>query len=65
MVTSKQWMKQQARNYHLVGTWDNFKFRENVQGERIGDTVKFRSITIAHWIEKGRRIPIDGLKRSM
>lgn len=62
---SQQWIKQQASNRQLVGTWDNFEFRENVQGERVGDVVKFRSITMALWIEKGWRIPIDGLKQSM
>lgn len=27
--------------------WDNFKYQENVAGKRIGDIVKFRSVTIA------------------
>ena len=64
-TTSKQWIRQQASNSHLVGTWDNFEYRENVQGEQVGDTVKFRSITMALWIEKGWRLPVDGLKQSM
>lgn len=52
-LSSKQWIRQQAQNRQLVGTWDNFEFRENVQGERVGDVVKFRSITMALWIERG------------
>ena len=62
---SKNWIKQQATNYRLVGAWDNFEFRENVHGERVDDTVKFRSITMALWIRHGWRIPKDGLKQWM
>lgn len=51
-LMSKQWIKQQANNRQLVGTWDNFEFRDNVYSERVGDLVKFRSITMALWIEK-------------
>ena len=51
--SSKGWIKQQAKNYQLVGTWDNFEYRENVHGERVGDIVKFRSITMALWVQKG------------
>ena len=36
-----------------------------MQGEHVGDIVKFRSITMALWIEKSWRIPIDGLKQLM
>lgn len=64
-LMSKQWIKQQANNRQLVGTWDNFEFRENVHGERVGDLVKFRSITMALWIEKGWRIPLNGLRQSI
>lgn len=46
-VTSQQWIRQQASNRQLVGTWDNFEYQENVNEERIGDRVKFRSITMA------------------
>ncbi len=45
------WIKQQAQNPKLVGTWDNFEYRENVYGER--DKVKFQSITMALWIKNG------------
>lgn len=64
-LMNKKWIKQQANNCQLVGTWDNFEYRENVHGERIGDTVKFRSITMALWIQKGWRIPKEGLKQTM
>lgn len=57
--------RQQAKNCQLIESWDNFKLRENVHGERVGDIVKFRSITMALWIQKGWRIPVDGLKQSM
>ena len=40
-------IKKQASNYKLVGSWDNFEYRKNVVGERIGDIVKFRFMTIA------------------
>ena len=63
--SSKKWIKQQATNPRLVGSWDNFEYRENVHGERVGDTVKFRSITMALWICQGWRIPETGLKQSM
>lgn len=62
---SKEWIKQQAKNYQLVGIWDNFEYQENVCGERVGDVVQFRSITMALWVQKGWRIPIEGLKQSM
>ena len=58
-------IKAQASNCKLVGTWNNFEYRENVAGERIGDTVKFRSVTIALWNKNGWRIPVTGLKQSM
>lgn len=64
-LANKKWIKQQANNRQLVGTWDNFEYRENVHGERVGDTVKFRSITMALWIQKGWRIPRKGLKQTM
>ena len=64
-LASQAWIKEQATNCKLVGTWDNFEYRENVHGERIGDTVKFRSITMALWIKNGWRISIGGLKQSM
>lgn len=38
---SKALIKQQSTNRRLVGTWDNFEYRENVHRERIGDVVKF------------------------
>lgn len=59
------WIRQQSTNRKLVGTWDYFEYRENVQGEQIGDTVKFRSVTMALWIKNGWRIPSTGLKQSM
>lgn len=62
---SALWIKQQASNLRLVGTWDNFEYRENVHGERIGDLVKFKSITMALWVEHGWRIPPEGLKQWM
>lgn len=46
-TSSAAFIKEQASNCKLVGTWDNFEYRENVAGERIGDVVKFRSITMA------------------
>lgn len=55
----------QASNRKLVGTWDNFEYRENVHGERMGDKVKFCSITMALLILNGWRIPEEGLKQSM
>ena len=46
-LSSKQWIRRQANNCQLVGTWVNFEYQKNVQGERVGDVVRFRSITIA------------------
>lgn len=51
--SSQNWIKQQATNPCLVGSWDNFKYQENVHRKRLGDTVKFRSITMALWICQG------------
>ena len=65
MSSSAAFIKQQATNCKLVGTWDNFEYRENVAGERIGDIVKFRSVTMALWIKNGWRIPSTGLKQWM
>lgn len=50
---STAFIKKQASNCRLVGSWDNFEYRENVVGEKIGDTVKFRSVTMALWIKNG------------
>ena len=63
--SSAAWIKAQASNCRLVGSWDNFEYRENVHGERVGDTVKFRSVTMALWIKSGWRIPPTGLKQWM
>lgn len=62
-TSSAAFIKEQASNCKLVGTWDNFEYRENVAGERISDTVKFRSVTMALWIKNGWRIPGTGLKQ--
>ena len=62
---SRSWIKSQSSNRRLVGSWDNFEFHENVHGERTGDTVKFRSVTMALWIQQGWRIPDTGLQQSM
>lgn len=43
---STVFIKQQVTNCKLVGLWDNFKYRENRIGEKVGDTVKFRSVTM-------------------
>ena len=34
-------------------------------GEKIGDTVKFRSVTMSLWIKNGWRMPTAGLKQWM
>lgn len=52
-LMQQKWIKQQANNQQHVGTWDNFEYQENVQGEHISDTVKFRSIIMTLWILKG------------
>ena len=64
-TSSATFIKEQAFNNKLVGTWDNFEYRENVAGKRIGDIVKFRSVTMALWIKSGWRIPATGLKQWM
>ena len=64
-TSSIAWIKAQGSNCKLVGTWDNFEFRENVYGKRVGDIVKFRSVTMALWIQQGWQIPNLGLKQWM
>lgn len=64
-ASSSAFIKAQASNRKLIGTWDNFEYRENIAGERIDDTVKFRSVTMALWIKNGWRISATGLKQSM
>ena len=64
-ASSAAFIKEQVFNCKLVGTWDNFEYRKNVAGERIGDIVKFRFITMALWIKSGWRIPDGGLKQWM
>ncbi|MCJ1468817.1 hypothetical protein MMC07_007447 [Pseudocyphellaria aurata] len=63
--SSMAMIKDQSTNHRLVGTWDNFEYRENVHGERVGDTVKFCSVTMALWVKNGWEIPSTGLKQSM
>ena len=62
---SKLWINEQANNHQLVGIWDKFEFKKNIQAKQVGDIVKFRSITMALWIQKGWQIPEDGLKQTM
>lgn len=47
IISSIIFINEQASNNRLVGTWDNFEYRENVASKRIGNIVKFRSITMA------------------
>lgn len=56
-------IKQQATNYKLVGSWNNFEYRKNVMGEKIGDTVKFQSVIMAFWIKNGWKMPTTSLKQ--
>ncbi|MCJ1470909.1 hypothetical protein MMC07_009557 [Pseudocyphellaria aurata] len=58
-------IKDQNTNRKLVGTCDNFEYRENVHDKRVGDTVKFCSVTMALWIKNGWKISSTGLKQSM
>ena len=44
---SATFIKQQATNWKLVGSWDKFEYKENIMGKRIGDTMKFQSVTMA------------------
>ena len=62
---SVAFIKEQASNNRLVGTWDNFEYQENIAGKRIGDIVKFRSVTMALWIKAEWRIPAAELKQWM
>lgn len=64
-TSSISWIKAQGSNCNLVRTWDNFEFRKNVHGERVGDMVKFRSVKMALWIQRGWRIPDSALKQWM
>lgn len=64
-VSSSAFIQAQAFNRKLVGMWDNFEYRKNVADERIGDTVKLRSVTMALWIKNRWRIPATGLKQSI
>ena len=43
---STAFIKPQAINCKLVGLWDNFEYRENVMDEKIGNTIKFRFMTM-------------------
>ena len=62
ILSSTAFIKQQAANCKLIGTWDKFEYQENVADERIGNTVKFRSVTMALWINNGWKILCTGLK---
>lgn len=57
------WIKSQESNRKLVGSWDNFKFRKNIYGEKTRDKVKFQLVTKALWIKEGWRIPDSGLQQ--
>ena len=45
------YIKEQTFNCKLLGLWDNFEYRENVTDKKIGNTLKFRSVTMAFWIK--------------
>lgn len=45
-VSNSAFIKALVSNHKLIGTWDNFDNKENVADKRIGDIVKFRSVTI-------------------
>lgn len=34
-------IKEQAFNCKLIGSWDNFKYKENVVDKKIGNIIKF------------------------
>lgn len=53
----------QLTNLKLVGTWDNFEYCENVNGEQVDNKVKFRSIIIAFWIQASWEILDSGLRQ--
>lgn len=44
--SSQAWIKKQTTNRKLVGTWNNFEYRENIYDNYIDDVVKFCSVTI-------------------
>lgn len=46
-MSSVAFIKKQASNNRLIGTCDNFEDQENVASKRIGDIIKFRSVSIA------------------
>ena len=62
-TSSEAFIKKQASNYKLVYMWDNFEYRKNVFKKKIEDIIKFRSVTMALWINNGWRILATGLKQ--
>lgn len=50
-TSNAAFIKEQASNCKLIGMWDNFKYWENIAEKKIGDIVKFRSVTMALWIK--------------
>ena len=52
-MSSITFIKKQASNNRLVGIWDNFEYGENVASKKIGDIVKFKSLTMVLWIKVG------------
>lgn len=49
----------------MIGTRDNFEYWENIYSDGIRDMEKFRSITMALWIQKVWHIFEKDLKQKM
>lgn len=47
MSSNATFIKQQSTNCKLIKIWYNFEYWENIVNERIGDIVKFGSLTMA------------------
>lgn len=59
-------LSSQSPNRRPVGRLDNFEDPENVNGERVCNTVKFCPVTImALWIKSGWSVAFSGLNKSM
>lgn len=61
--SSAIYIKAKASNCRLAGLWDNFEYLENIQKKRVGNTIKFRSVTMALQIKNGQKILSINLKQ--
>lgn len=52
-TSSIAFIKEQTSNNRFISMWNNVEYRKNIVDKRIGNIIKFKSMTIVLWIKAG------------